>query len=248
MKLYYHLKSLWDKHNYTKLVICCVLLLCAFITLCIFATTAFIALQGFMSRHIEPIMLSALGLAVIIYCIKERTEERQKARAEAERQAQELIALDNEAKRNTNYSVIRQCLFDVLADTAENIGLVKPKQLNEINSNNRHFPKGNIVVYQFFLTKQGDSVDIAGIRQILQNRIEQRLDESELNGITKKINVVNGQAFYILQIESISESGKLVIVNLAWATDAFCQRTFNRLTNNFERDSNPKQPPTDQDF
>lgn len=247
MKLYYYLKSLWTKQRYTKFGVCCALLLCGFIFLCLLLTTAFIALQGFMARHIEPIMLSAFALAVIFYYLKERTEERQKAQVEMARQAQESTAFAEQALAENGYEIVRECLYKVLSDISDTIGLVRPDHLSQLDSPARYVKKGNVLFYQLVANKKEVVIDPNAVKQVLQMRISQRLNAQEFSGITQATYIYKGKPYPILYVDEVVDVGNYIQIDITWVGDTYCE--YLRSKTILAREgTQPPTNPRDSDF
>lgn len=144
------------------------------------------------------------------------------------------------------YKIIRKNLCSVLGDIGEIVKLRKPATLSQLDAPTHFDIISKAVVYHFLALKQSDEIDTFNIIGILQNAIEQRLNNNELEGITQTIFFYNGQAYPSIMIDNVKDLGNYVQIDVAIASEFYCKYRERRIYNNMNQSSSTK--PHDKDF
>ena len=66
----------------------------------------------------------------------------------------------------------------------------------------------------------------------MQNAIEQRLNNNEIDGITQTAYFYNGQVFPAIMVDNVREMGNYVQVDVAIASDYYCKYRERRIYEN----------------
>lgn len=203
---------------------------------------------SFLASRFEAV-IAIVGAYVLIflwYRDKERKKQAQIQSALMEKTSAQQSA--EKALAESNYSVIRQCLFSTLSEYADIVGLVKPVRLSEIDSPCRVILKGNTYMTQYVVPKKSESVSAEKIKEMLQIRIAQKLTALEFAGITQTNHIYNGRAYPILCIDEVRDNGSYVQIDMAWASDSYCNLLDSRAQAKIENLKPPSMSYHDKDF
>lgn len=144
------------------------------------------------------------------------------------------------------YKIIRKNLCSVLGDISEITKLRKPTTLSQLDCPTHFDIISKAVVYHFLALKQSDEIDTFNVIGILQNTIEQRLNNNEVEGITQTIFFYNGQAYPSIMIDKVQDLGNYVQIDVAIASEFYCKYRERRIYNNMNQSATIK--PHDKDF
>ncbi len=223
-KILEKLKSSWVKKDYLRLLLYCILIL--FGTAIVFFATK--GILKFLQSNFETILMVVGGYAFLFYAFYEwRKERREKKEAIIQQQTEQAAEIDR-TMAESNYALVRQCLFILLGETANNLHLVKPSTLSELNSPSRIISQSGFTLFQFVVMGDGHPVDTKLVKERLQMRLSQKLTANEFSGITQSNFIYNGRAYPILYIEEVNDTGSFIQVNIAWACEAYCKYLENR--------------------
>ncbi len=146
----------------------------------------------------------------------------------------------------TTYSLIRKNLCSILGDVAEIIKIRKPGTLSQMDSPTHYTIVSNAVIYHYLAVKTADEVDIFNAIGILQNALEQRLNNNEVEGITQTHFLYKSQAYPSLMVDNIKDTGVYVQIDIAIASEYYCKYRERRIYNNMNRSGVIR--PQDKDF
>ena len=136
---------------------------------------------------------------------------------------------------NTTYNTLRNDICVILIDLADVIKIRKPTMPSSIDAPTRFDVISNAVIYHFLVVKQSDDFDPSATSAILQNRIEQRLNNNELNGITQRSYFYNGQVFPSIIVDAVQDLGRYAQIDIALASDYYCRYREQRIFENLNR-------------
>lgn len=146
----------------------------------------------------------------------------------------------------TTYSLIRKNLCSILGDVAEIIKIRKPSTLSQMDSPTHYTIVSNAVIYHYLAVKTTDEVDIFNAIGILQNALEQRLNNNEVEGIIQTHFLYKSQAYPSLMVDNVKDTGAYVQIDIAVASDNYCKYRERRIYNNMNRSGVIR--PQDKDF
>lgn len=152
--------------------------------------------------------------------------------------------IENEKQINeNNFIIIRKVLVDILSECYQNLGVKKPSNISEVNSEEKIIIKDKITIYRFNITKTGN-MDCDLFKEFLQYYINKKVFEYEIDGITQKNFIYQGKAYPILQIESIKDKRNYYEINIVWA----CEQYFDLVATREKILINQLQDYKDEDF
>lgn len=146
----------------------------------------------------------------------------------------------------TTYSLIRKNLCSILGDVAEIIRIRKPSTLSQMDSPTHYTIVSNAVIYHYLAVKSADEVDIFNAVGILQNALEQRLNNNEVEGITQTHFLYKSQAYPSLMVDKVNDTGGYIQIDIAIASDSYCRYRERRIYNNMNQNNGIR--PVDRDF
>ena len=155
-----------------------------------------------------------------------------------------VIMYDTVFLENT-YTTLLTNICPIITEKADILNVQKPMAYYELEAPIHYTVKG-FVVYHFLMGKTGETVDTQNILQILQNTISQKLNNSELIGISKACHLYNGQSLPSIMIDSARDLGNFIQVDIVITSDAYCQYRLQRLQSSISNTS--VNQPRDRDF
>lgn len=215
------LQELYREKNYPKLIPLSVAALLA--SFLLIAITYYIVMHvfSFIAMRFEAVLIIVGAYVTLILWWKDkqrkRTEQEQSALSQtimAEQTAEKALC-------ESNYNTTRQCLYSTLSENAGILNLQKPDRLSELDSPSKTVQKGNIYMCQFVVVKNGECSP-EKIKEMLQMRITQKLSAQEFCGITQTTYIYNGIAYPILCIDEVRDNGTYVQIDIAWASENYC--------------------------
>jgi len=142
--------------------------------------------------------------------------------------------------------MLRKNLCSILGDIGDITRLRKPATLSQMDSPTHFDIKSKAVIYHFLALKQSDEIDTFSIVGIIQNAIEQRLNNNEIEGITQMAFFYNGQVYPSIMIDNVQDLGNYVQIDMAIASDFYCKYRERRIYNNMNQSGSIKLH--DKDF
>ena len=192
------------------------------VTLHLFAVVVFII------DHIEKIVVTigAIGSIAIIFLslIPKRTAK--------PAPLPEAVLEYDPITLETTYRLIRKNICSIVGDVYEIIKVRKPTTLSQMDCPTHYDVVAKAVIYHLLLTKVSEDFDAMSASGILQNAIEQRLNNNEIDGITQAAHFYNGQVFPAIMVDNIREMGNYVQVDVAIASDYYCKYRERRIYEN----------------
>lgn len=146
----------------------------------------------------------------------------------------------------STYKLLRKNLCSIIGDIAEITKLRKPTTLSQLDTPTHFDVKAKAVIYHFIIPKQSEEVDTFSTLGILQNAIEQRLNNHEVEGITQTVFFYNGQAYPSIMVDNVLNLGNFIQIDIAIASEYYCKYREQRIYNNMNQTGIIK--PMDKDF
>ncbi len=185
-------------------------------------------ITSFISKNFDAIMAALFICFLLIYGIWSKLDERKTAQVHlAEQRTMAAAELERAIAENT-YIIVRQCIFSVLLEKANAIGLIKPVSLSDLDSPARLIDRNGFVLCQYIAMKQSEFVETALIAEYLQNRVTQRLNNGEFSEIPSRSFVYEGRAYPAVYIDSVADAGAYIQINAVLVNDAYCRHLQNR--------------------
>lgn len=146
----------------------------------------------------------------------------------------------------STYNMIRKNLCSVIGEIADITRLRKPASLSQMDCPTHYDVVAKAVIYHFLVLKQSGEIDTFSIIGILQNAIEQRLNNNEVEGITQTAYFYNGQVYPSIMVDNVQDLGNYVQIDIAIASEYYCKYRERRIYNNMNQTGIIK--PKDKDF
>lgn len=246
-KLFDEFREAYKNKNYLKLSL---YLLLSLLTLVISVILTYYIASGiysFIAMRFEA-LIAILGAYLMIYLWwqdrKSKKEEQEKnillQTAAAQQSAEEALCL-------SNYDTIQECLLKVLPEIAEFNNLIKPQSAGDITSKCKIILKGNVYMCQYAVLRKGDVIS-KNLKDSLQFKIDQKLRSRELPGIGQVKYIYQGQAYSILCVDEIRVVDSFVLIDMAFASDAYCEILNCRLRGRIENLQSQNINFQDRDF
>lgn len=242
-KIFDELKNCLIKKRYLTLLLY-ILLFLSSIGLILLIIVFFFRLIDKYFIEILIIVISSLSLYFWI------SEKRNTRKEEKAAEIKQIKAEEYEIERTlaeSNYSIVRQCLFSIISENADALHLAKPTTLSELDSPSRIIRKGTVMMYQYLTLKKGD-VDTIVIKEIIQTRITQKLLAQEFSGITQTTYIYNGKAYPLLYIDEIQDQGAYIQIDMAWVNDNYCNHLQNKAYTKLQNQKPINANINDRDF
>lgn len=146
----------------------------------------------------------------------------------------------------STYNMIRKNLCSVIGDIADVTRLRKPASLSQMDCPTHYDVVAKAVIYHFLVLKQSGEIDTFSIIGILQNAIEQRLNNNEVEGITQTDYFYNGQVYPSIMVDNVQDLGNYIQIDIAISSEYYCKYRERRIYNNMNQTGIIK--PKDKEF
>lgn len=219
-----------------------------YFVLLVFLIGAFVFLINFVMVNIDAFMWIGIVLFAIYSLLYERGKKQKGVEAEVRRKEIERRLLLEQEEINQNYLVIQKALFFTLKELYEVLKIKEPQFLSEIVPPTKTFQNGTVTIYQFTVLKN-DAISLLAFKDILQQRITQKLMEGEYREFTQAFYVFEGTTFPLIYVTDIEEAGVNIYISLVITNEEFCRHdVLRRLSKqNVSRNNNDKNI-YDKDF
>ncbi|AMJ40503.1 hypothetical protein [Anaerotignum propionicum] len=222
-QIYERLRQYWDYGEWGYFILLLFITLSTAIFFIGILCWALEAIFNFLVFKFDFLITVGACVGVVVYLWNSSKEEKRiKLQAIEEQHAEQSAEMDKAVAEN-NYSIIRQCLFTVLSEQADNIGLVKPSTFSEMNSPSRIISCNGFYLCQFVVMKKGTAIDLKLIKECLQMRIVQKLNAGEFPELSVRSHIYNGRAYPILYIHTLEDTGGYIQINTALVNNKYCQ-------------------------
>lgn len=147
-----------------------------------------------------------------------------------------------------NYEVLRCVLFQILPDIGETVHIQTASTYSELDAPVKYVKRDGVIFYKFLCTKSKAEIDVKIVRDVLQNRIRQRLMAKEIDGINAPTShLYNGVAYPRIIVDSVSNSEVYVEITLVFASDSYIEQIQQQKLYTYEL-SKIKNNTWDNDF
>lgn len=239
-KLLSHLMDCIKNRRYVKLVRYTIILA--------FFIGAFIFLINFIMANFDAFMWIAIVLFGVYTLMYERGKKQKNIEAEMMRKENEKKLLLEQEEVSRNYSVIQIALFNTLKELYEVLKIKEPQFLSEIVPPTKTFQRGSLTFYQFSVLKN-DNISLVAFKEILQQRITQKLMMGEYKELSQAFYVFEGNSFPLLYVTYIEEAGINIYISMVMTNEEFCrQDTLKRLSKQNFSQRNKDKDSHDKDF
>lgn len=223
-----YIKNLYISKDYSNFMwhsIACLLTCLLVIFIVITSIVKFIA---FFNLHFDTIAMCIAVYCFLFFSAREYLQGKREERLrldelQAELDEQTLLSelKAEKALAETNYYIVRNFLFSVVNEIGSTLNLAKVNSPSELDSPSKIITKSNVTMYEFLILKTSE-VDVDAIKEVLQTRITQKILANELS-LSQKNFIYDGKAYPILIIDSVSNRGNYVEVDIAWASNRYCE-------------------------
>lgn len=138
----------------------------------------------------------------------------------------------------TTYKLIRKNLCSIIGDISDVAKLRKPVTLSQMDCPTHFDVISKAIIYHYLVLKTSDDFDAFTLSGIIQNALEQRLNNNEIEGITQTSFFYNGQVFPSLMVDSVKDRGNYIQIDLAIASEYYCRYRERRIYNNMGSSNN----------
>lgn len=222
-KTYEEVKNCIITKQYIRLLFSTLSILSVIALACLFAVFVF----KLIDRYFIEMLI--IGIACLWF-YSWISEKKSKRKEEKSAEAKQVKAEECEMERSlaeSNYTIVRQCLFSVISENADALRLAKPTTFSEMDSPSRIIRKGNVIMYQFLALKKSE-VDTIAVKNIIQTRISQKLSAQEFSGIIQSTFIYNGRAYSLLYVDDVQDVGAYIQIDMAWVNDNYCNHLQNK--------------------
>lgn len=133
-----------------------------------------------------------------------------------------------------NYILIRQIIFIVIREIGAAFNIIIPTVVSEIDSTLRIIKKNGITIFEFAVIKSGGEVAFDTFKDVLKNRINQKLRNNELP-ISPPTFIYNGQTKPILLVDEVEDMGAYFHINIVFASNKYFEyaemKKYNNINN-----------------
>lgn len=205
-------------------------------------------LINFICEHYKEVGI-AFGIFILIfYFIQDHFAEKRREREEALELARKM---QEEADADTierNYRLVRNCIFGVVRDMSDILGIKKPVREGEIDSPNHTILKLNFILYQYIVYRTSATTDTETMRTILRQEIARRIDAHLFAGISQDYYVYEGQAEPIISVYTVEDNNAYLTISVAIADENYCRQIRQNVSLSLLQQAEQLTAPQDNDF
>lgn len=202
----------------------------------------------FIMNNYEKVAIAIGIFFLALYYIREHFEEKKRARLEELELARQMQEAADADTLERNYRLLRMCLFTVIRDMSDVLGIKKPIREGEIDSPNHTVRKLNFILYQFIVYRTVATTDTETIRSILRQEISRKLDSHLFAGISQTYYLHEGQAEPIISVYSVEDNNAYLTISVAIADENYCRHIRQGISLNLLQQAEQLQAPDDDDF
>lgn len=210
---------MWNDKKYAE-CLGITLFLCAVIFSAVVLAYMLIA---FIAVNYEKIAIAVDAFFLIFYYIAEHFAEKKRAREEEFALARKLQEEADADAMERNYRLVRNCVYSVLRDMSDVLGIKKPTNEGKIDSPNHTIRKLNFILYQYIVYPTNSAVDTEKMRTILRQEISRRLDSHLFTGVSQTYYLHEGQAEPIISIYAVEDNNAYLTISVAIADENYCR-------------------------
>lgn len=184
-------------------------------------------LIGFLKENFKEVIF----LSLIVLCTWYKFNEHKKIIKEkedilrSEVLQKEAAILEEEVE--VTYSILQKEIFVVLGNIFEVLKVKKPQSLSEIVAPTNSFVQKEVVYYQFCCLLSGEGILDSNIfKDILQQRITQRLMAYEVFGLKQSFYVYEGRTYPLIKVVDIEYVGVNAYITVTIVNEIYCKEEF----------------------
>lgn len=144
-----------------------------------------------------------------------------KEAAEKQQHEKNLLTAEN------NYAVVGKCLFTVLKEAGATLNLVPPNSLVDLEPQTRVSDNGGYVLLHYVCQIHGD-VDVDLIKEVLNNRISQKLRADEFHYLSEPYCLYEGRSYPIIMVDDVVDVKSYVNIDMVMTNKAYCEHLRNK--------------------
>lgn len=207
-----YILDLWRNKDYFKLIA----VSASSILIMILAVQLLTILISFISKKFEVILLFGT-ICFVSYWYFQNKGYRYLNNTVKQDKSDSIV--EKELLEN-NYIELRKILFQSLDDCADVLNLIKPVNLSSLDSPSKMIIKGRLYSYQYVVLKKNE-VNCQAIKNVLQQRINQKLENFEFEGLRQTKFIYKGFCYPIVQVHSVKEVGEYIHIELVFVNDNY---------------------------
>ena len=144
-----------------------------------------------------------------------------KEAAEKQQHENNLMTAEN------NYAVVGKCLFKVLKEAGATLNLVPPNSLVDLEGQIRVSDNGGYVLLHYICQTNGN-VDVDLIKEVLNNRISQKLRADEFHYLSEPYCLYEGRSYPIIMVDDVVDVKSYVNIDMVMTNKAYCEHLRNK--------------------
>jgi hypothetical protein len=194
-------------------------------------TTLLLVALGFkLIEHINQIVVT-IGSISCFFLILYSFIPKKKKEPDFQSPDSNILEYDPITLENT-YRTLRRGLSIVIGEVADTIKVKTPSSLSQLDCPTHFTVISRSIIYHFLVAKISTAeFDVSRANGILQNAIENKLNNQEMDGITQSCFFYNGQIYPSLLIDNVKDLGQYVQIDIAIASDYYCAYRSRRIQN-----------------
>lgn len=181
----------------------------------------------FVRDNYETIVFMLTILGLIIYWINTYRSKRSTIVKAKKQEIQLKMEQEQKAIAESNYGFVQQIIFQLLCELCSSLGIEKPITLSSIESPTHYYQISDVTYYQF-LSNKTHEVDIVVIKEIMQKRINQKLNAMEFSGITQSCYFYEGVVYPSVLIDKVADMNTYIQFDVVITNEKYCKDLFIR--------------------
>lgn len=178
----------------------------------------------FIGNNLEAIITISCIFFFVISMWIERKDKKERERASILQANAEKNAFFEQEQAEQNYKLLHKVVFVILTELHEVLKIKQPQFMSEVVAETQTYQKGNTIYYQYCcLQSEEEPLDTTAFRDIMQQRISQKLLAGELYGITQSVYVYEGRTYPLIRVVDVEKVGINLYITLTIVNEEYCK-------------------------
>lgn len=139
---------------------------------------------------------------------------------------------------NTTYKLLRKAFVKILFEASESLPIRKPETPSQLDAPTNFDIINNVPIYHLLCSKVNNSatIDSYEFTGILQDILERKLNNHDIDGISQTTFFYNGMTHPIIMIDKISDLGRFIQIDIAVTNETYLQNRSARIFNSMDQE------------
>lgn len=201
-----------------------------YINLVVYALLSLLVLYGLLItvKYVKENFKAVVFVAVVLWCLISSYIDKKHKKKELvhnmKNEVDQKQAIIEQEETEVTYAILQKELYVVFGELNEVLKIKRPQSLSEIVIPNSIFQRNNINYYQFCcLQSDNEVLDNVTFKDLLQQRITQRLMAFEVYGLKQSFYVYEGRTYPLIKVIEVENIGINIYITVTIVNEMFCK-------------------------